>query len=64
MTSKVKSFLQAMLELSRAAVHIIGRSRQFFLIETAQCLAYGILVQIYEWMAIRFLVARVDERIE
>ena len=64
MTGKVIDFLEPVLVLGYATFHIVGRARQLLLIEAAQGLLYRAFVQIHEWIAIGFLVARVDQRIQ
>ncbi len=61
---EVESFLQPMLVLGDATVRGADRTRQRIVIQCAKCTANGVFVQIHDRIAIGFLVARVDERIQ
>ena len=53
-----------MLVFTHAADHVVGGAREAFFIQRAQGLAHGFLVKIHNGIAIGFLVARVDERVQ
>jgi hypothetical protein len=61
---EVEGFLKAVLVLGDATDHIVSWSRQFFFIEAAQSFADGVFIDIHEWIAIGFLIARVNERVQ
>ena len=64
MAVKVVGLLQPVLVLGHATHNVVRGSGQLFFVQGAQRVAHGILIQIHERIAIGFLVARIDERIQ
>ena len=64
MLREVIRFLQAMLVFAHAADHVVGRPGQPLFLQAAQGVAHRVFVQGHHRIAIGFLVAGVDQRIQ
>src|SRR5438876_5931008 len=64
MTIEIEGFLEPVLVLGDAAVRGTHRADQGLSVERMQSLADGSFVEIHHRIAIRFLVAGIDESIE
>ena len=61
---EVKSFLEAVFEFGDASIEGVGGAREAVLFEAAQGLADGVIIEIHDRIAIRFLIAGVDEGVQ
>ena len=61
---KVEGFLEAMLVFGDPAIRGAHRARKRIVVEYAKGVSNGIFLKIHDRIAIRFLVARVDQRVE
>jgi len=63
-TIKVESFLEAVLVLGHTAVRGADVTDQGLSVQRMQCLADGRFVEIHGGIAVRFLIAGVDESVQ
>lgn len=61
---EVEYFLRAVLVLGDAAIGAAGGSGEAVLLESAQGVANGVFIELHDGVAIRFLIAGIDERVE
>jgi hypothetical protein len=61
---EIEGFLEAMLVLVDSAIHVISAGSEIFFGEGAETVFDGRIVEIHGWVAIGFLIAGADERIE